>query len=65
LLIDSASPEQSWVLKKLRGEQGGCGERMPIAPGNLTTNGWGPERQACYEDWIYEMARFAREQRGE
>jgi hypothetical protein len=65
LLIDSTNPEESWVLKKLRGEQAECGDQMPIAPGNSATNGWGEERRACYEDWIYEMARFAREQRGE
>jgi hypothetical protein len=65
LLIDSANPEESWVLKKLRGEQGECGDPMPIAPGNSVSNGWGEERQACYEDLFFEMARFAREQRGE
>jgi hypothetical protein len=62
LLIDSENPEESWVLKKLRGQQGPCGDQMPMAPGNAIPNGWNAERLACYEDWIYEMARFAREQ---
>jgi hypothetical protein len=65
LLIDSANPEESWVLKKLRDEQGLCGDSMPIAPGNSRANGWSEDRRVCYEHWIYEMARFAREQRGE
>jgi hypothetical protein len=64
LLIDSANPEASWILRKLRGEQESCGDPMPIAPGNSISNGWNDARRACYEDWIYEMARFAREQAG-
>jgi hypothetical protein len=65
LLIDSANPEESWILKKLRGQQGMCGDQMPISPGNTPSNGWNSERLACYEDWIYEMARFAREQKND
>lgn len=28
-LINAANPEQSWLLKKLMGQQGGCGTPMP------------------------------------
>jgi hypothetical protein len=56
LRIDPANPEESWVLKKLRGQNGNCGAEMPSAPGNSTTNGWSEERRTCLERWFYFMA---------
>jgi hypothetical protein len=32
-LVDSASPTESWLLKKVNGQQGSCGTQMP--PGNM------------------------------
>jgi hypothetical protein len=55
LLVDSANPEESWILKKLRGDTG-CGDQMPLPPGNSTASGWNDARLACLEDWIYELA---------
>ena len=45
-LIDSANVEQSWILKKLSGQQGTCGEAMPL-PGALSTSDLG-----CMTTWI-------------
>lgn len=46
-LIDSASPEDSWLLKKLRGLQGNCGTAMPQTPPMLT-----PEEQQCMTTYV-------------
>jgi hypothetical protein len=35
-LIDSANPDASWFLKKIKGQQGGCGTAMPQPPTTLT-----------------------------
>jgi hypothetical protein len=59
LLIDSQNPEESWMLKKLRGEQSACGAEMPQAPGNSLGNGWSEERRQCLEAWIYWLAAGA------
>ncbi len=56
LLIDSLNPEQSWMLKKLRGEHNECGARMPAPPGDSTSNGWSEARRECIEAWIYSLA---------
>ena len=49
-LIDSSNPEQSWLLKKLKGQQGTCGDRMPqtgvIPAADL----------ACLETYVYCVA---------
>lgn len=47
-LIDLAHPENSWLLKKLAGEQGDCGEQMPLLPGILTES-----ERTCLEEWLY------------
>ncbi len=59
LLVDSQHPEQSWMILKMRDAEG-CGDLMPLAPGNSTSNGWGPEAQTCIEDWVYALAAAAR-----
>jgi hypothetical protein len=45
-LIDSADPSQSWVLKKIMGQQGSCGVRMPYG-GTLTAT-----ELTCLQTWI-------------
>lgn len=45
-LIDSADPEQSWLLRKITGTHGDCGSVMPAA-GSLTS-----DERACLESWI-------------
>ncbi len=57
LLIDSANFENSWVLRKLNGEQGTCGEQMPIPPGNSVSNGWNDARKACLERYFRVISR--------
>ena len=45
-LIDSANLQESWMLKKLTGRQGTCGEAMPAT---------GPQtdaQRACMTTWI-------------
>jgi hypothetical protein len=31
-LIDVETPAESWLLKKVNGQQGACGMRMPVRP---------------------------------
>jgi hypothetical protein len=45
-LIDSANVQQSWLLKKITGAQGTCGEPMPVTGPLL------PEQRACLTSWI-------------
>lgn len=49
-LIDSTDPEASWLLRKLRGEQGGCGDPMPLS-GMLSE----PDL-ACMTSFVYCVA---------
>lgn len=50
-LVDTEVPANSWMLKKLDGTQGECGDTMPIAPGKLT-----PDEKACLIEWINALA---------
>ena len=50
-LIDTANPEQSWLLKKLRGIQGTCGTQMPQPPTSLRG-----EDLVCMENYVYCVA---------
>jgi hypothetical protein len=51
LLIDSAAPQNSWLLKKLMGQQGTCGTKMPQPPTNLTA-----AEIACMQTYIFCVA---------
>jgi hypothetical protein len=51
LLINTAAPAESWMLKKLNGTHNECGDTMPIAPGMVT-----PDEKACLESWIHYLA---------
>jgi hypothetical protein len=46
--IDLVNPEQSYLLMKLNGTQGNCGDQMPIVPGMLTES-----ELTCLQDWLY------------
>jgi hypothetical protein len=37
--IDTAVPANSWLIKKLD-VQNGCGDQMPMPPGNAASTGW-------------------------
>jgi hypothetical protein len=54
-LIDSANFDNSWVVKKINGAQGECGDPMPISPGNSVTNGWNDTRKACYIEFFRSL----------
>jgi hypothetical protein len=56
LLLDSANPENSWVLRKLRGDES-CGDAMPLPPGNSVSNGWNEARRLCLEDYFLWIAK--------
>jgi hypothetical protein len=45
-LIDSATPANSWFLKKINGDVNMCGTSMPQG-GTLT-----PDEKTCFETWI-------------
>lgn len=51
LLINTTTPSESWMLKKLLGTHGDCGDQMPLAPGKVTA-----EERACLESWIHYLA---------
>jgi hypothetical protein len=52
-LVDTANPAASWMLKKISSEAeiNGCGDLMPLAPGELTT-----QEHDCMVQWINAMA---------
>lgn len=54
--VDTQNPENSWMLKKLRGDVGECGEPMPMPPGNSSSRGWSEDRRLCIEDFVYYLA---------
>lgn len=53
LLVDSANPDASWILRKLNGTHDGCGFQMPMAPGD---EGFDAERKACVEELVRAIA---------
>lgn len=46
-LIDTAAPASSWLLKKVKNEQGNCGTVMPSTPPPLTA-----DQVKCFEDYV-------------
>jgi hypothetical protein len=50
-LLDTANPENSWLLKKIRGMQGACGTSMPQPPTLLK-----PAEQQCVQTYVYCVA---------
>jgi hypothetical protein len=55
LLVDSRNPGDSWLLKKLNGTSGGCGERMPPSGYSLDE-----AERACLEKFIRAAAALPR-----
>jgi hypothetical protein len=53
-LVDSAAPDQSFMLTKLT--LSGCGNQMPIAPGNSPSAGWSEDRLLCLQQMIRGIA---------
>lgn len=53
LLIDPASPEQSYLLEKVRESSPTCGDHMPLGF-NLS-----PAKIACLEAWVEQAAQAA------
>jgi hypothetical protein len=51
LLINTANPAESFMLKKLLGTQLNCGKQMPIAPGSITE-----AERACLVEWVHYLA---------
>ncbi len=49
-LIDTVNPENSWLLKKIHGQQGNCGTIMP-STGMLTA-----DQRTCVETYVYCVA---------
>jgi hypothetical protein len=61
MLINSQNLDESWLLKKMTlttAELMGCGQAMPISPGNQPSNGWDPAgaRKACYVEFFRSLA---------
>jgi hypothetical protein len=53
LLIDSANPDESWILMKMRGMADGCGDTMPTPPGTVD---FSESRRACLEEFFLAVA---------
>lgn len=53
--IDKAVPANSWLIKKLE-PQAGCGDMMPMQPGDGPTTGWGPDAKACLIKFFNALA---------
>jgi hypothetical protein len=61
MLINSQNLDESWLLKKLtltKAELMGCGDAMPITPGNQPGEGWDAAgmRKACYIEFFRSLA---------
>jgi hypothetical protein len=54
-LLDSANPDASWLFAKLGMTPTGCGDQMPMAPGNAADR-WTAERQACLQTFFRALA---------
>jgi hypothetical protein len=55
MLIDSANFENSWVVKKLKGEQMMCGGDMPEIPGDSAGVGWSDARRTCLLEYFQSL----------
>ena len=54
-LLDSANPDSSWIFAKLGMTPTGCGDTMPMPPGNAADR-WTTERQACLQTFFRALA---------
>jgi hypothetical protein len=55
LLIDSQNFDASWVVKKLKGEHGTCGDAMPASLGASPGSGWNDARRACFLEYFRSL----------
>jgi hypothetical protein len=53
-LVDSANPDASFIITKLTAS--GCGNQMPMPPGDSTSAGWTPDRLTCIQDLVRAIA---------
>jgi hypothetical protein len=53
LLVDSDNPDESWLLRKVNGTHGECGDSMPIPPGDV---GFDDARKACLDKLVRAIA---------
>jgi hypothetical protein len=59
LLVDSANPDNSWLLRKLNGTHNACGVVMPVSPGDRPPAPAGPfddARKACLDKLVRAIA---------
>lgn len=57
LLLNSAAPSDSWIVKKLTvGAADSCGDDMPVSPGNSVTKGWSDQRRECLVQYFTALA---------
>jgi hypothetical protein len=59
LLVDSANPDNSWLLKKMNGTHNDCGVVMPVSPGDRPPAPAGPfdeARKACLDKLVRAIA---------
>lgn len=54
-ILDSANPDASWLFAKLGMTPTGCGDQMPMAPGNAPDR-WTADRQACLQTFFRALA---------
>jgi hypothetical protein len=54
-LISSADFESSWLVAKMNGTQGECGDPMPMAPGNSANLGWSEDRKLCLLEYFRSL----------
>jgi hypothetical protein len=59
LLVNSANPDASWILRKINGTHNDCGVVMPVAPGDRPPAPAGPfddARKACLDKLVRAIA---------
>lgn len=54
-LLDTANPSASWIWAKLGMTPTGCGDQMPLAPGNAADR-WTEQNQACLVTFFTALA---------
>lgn len=54
-LLDSANPDASWLFAKIGLTPTGCGDQMPMAPGNAADR-WTEANQTCLQTFFRALA---------
>jgi hypothetical protein len=53
-LVDSGNPDASFILTKM--SESGCGNKMPMPPGDAASAGWNADRAACIDKMVRAIA---------